>query len=171
MIAKIERTYRRPPTHLADARVLLADSRELDLSSPIDTVITSPPYMNELDYVRDNRLRLWFLLRALPQHGDFKTRNREQLFLQLIEKTFQHIVPRLRKHGYLVLVVGDSRRGINRTDGALLVARAFNAPELRSLALVATYRDRIPDIRRTRRDLAGTKAETVLVYKKTKSSE
>jgi DNA modification methylase len=27
----------------------------------IDAVISSPPYMNALDYGRDNRLRLWFL--------------------------------------------------------------------------------------------------------------
>jgi len=27
----------------------------------IDAVITSPPYMDALDYARDNRLRLWFL--------------------------------------------------------------------------------------------------------------
>ena len=33
----------------------------VDLPNDIDCVITSPPYMNALDYGRDNRLRLWFL--------------------------------------------------------------------------------------------------------------
>src|SRR3977135_1248044 len=30
-------------------------------SRPVSSIITSPPYMRQLDYGRDNRLRLWFL--------------------------------------------------------------------------------------------------------------
>lgn len=169
MLAKIRRTYRRPPQRLASSRILLGDSARLKLEEPIDAVITSPPYMNELDYVRDNRLRLWFLLRHLPTHGDARTKDREKSFQELIGRTFRRIVPRLRANGHLVLVVGDSRRGRQRNDAALLVTNVFGSAPFRNLRLVRTFRDRIPDIRRTRRDLAGTKNETILVYQKTSS--
>jgi len=170
MTAKIERTYRRSPQNLAGSTVVLSDSRHLDLPVDLDAVITSPPYMNELDYVRDNRLRLWFLLRGLPPQGDIRKRDRERQFRQLISDTFGRLARRLRTNGHIVLVVGDSRRGRSRTDAASIVASAFEGPEFRALRLVAIYRDSIPDIRRARRDLAGTKAETVLVYAKTPTS-
>lgn len=167
MIAKIKRTYRRPPAALAETSLHLQDSRRLALSETVDAIITSPPYMNELDYVRDNRLRLWFLTRSLPNHSDIRKRNREVAFKDLLVDTFEHIVPRLSPGGHLILVVGDSRRGKRRTDGASLALDAFSTPLLKTLKLVASYRDSIPDIRRTRRDLAGTKKETVLVFRQT----
>jgi hypothetical protein len=170
MIAKIKRIYRRPPAMVAPSRVLLTDSRRLTLRNTIDAVITSPPYMNELDYVRDNRLRLWFLLRSLPNHGDIQRRNREVLFHKLITDTFGRTLSRLRGGGHLVLVIGDSRRGGRRTDAASLVVSALKGPVFNDLVLLTSYHDAIPDIRRTRRDLAGTKTETVLVYRKTSNS-
>src|SRR5206468_3518872 len=54
--AKIRRTFRRPPPrYLQPRRVVPGDSREFPRVRGISAVITSPPYMNELDYVRDNR--------------------------------------------------------------------------------------------------------------------
>ncbi len=169
MVAKIERTYRRPPDRLlVTARVLQGDSRTLELSENVDAIITSPPYMNELDYIRDNRLRLWFLERKLPTHQDLRSRNREQLFGNLIQDTFHRLLPRLRSGGRIVLVVGDTRRGRARVDAAALITSIFSSQRYRNLTLLATYRDAIPDVRRSRRDLAGTKNETVLVFQKKK---
>jgi hypothetical protein len=122
--------------------------------------------MNELDYVRDNRLRLWFIDRGLPAPNDIRKRDRENLFRRLITDTFQRIVPWLRPGGHIVLVVGDSRRGRHRTDAASLAADVLMTPGFSNLTPVAAYRDQIPDIRRTRRDLSGTKTETILVFSK-----
>jgi hypothetical protein len=64
LTAKIVRAYRRKALipFEVDKTCRLTDVRSLRLDEEtIDAVITSPPYMNALDYVRDNRLRLWFL--------------------------------------------------------------------------------------------------------------
>ncbi len=65
MEAKVRRTFRRPPSVLTDPRCTCA-TVEPQATGRVNAIITSPPYMNELDYVRDNRLRLWFLDRDLP---------------------------------------------------------------------------------------------------------
>lgn len=61
---KINRTLRKPAyidpklNHL----VIHSDIRQLELKESMANIcITSPPYMNNLSYGRDNRLRLWFL--------------------------------------------------------------------------------------------------------------
>ena len=168
MVAKVKRTYRRPAPALPRSRVELCDSRRLEIKGGIDAIITSPPYMNELDYVRDNRLRLWFLLRRLPtRHQDIRKRDREGLFAQLMTDTFAPLVSKLRPGGHVVLVVGDSRRGSKRINAASLVQKVFCGQQFGTLELVDMYRDAIPDIRRARRDLQGTKSETVLVYRRT----
>lgn len=171
MIAKIQRSYRRPPARLASSEVHLSDSRELRLRHAIDAVITSPPYMNELDYVRDNRLRLWFLTRESTAPSDPRRRNREELFRELIVETFRGIVPRLRVGGRLILVVGDTNRGTKRIDASTLVQNTLETSPFDSLTLCTTYEDKIPDVRRARRDLAGTKRETVLIFQKNRGRE
>ena len=61
--AKIERAFRRPPQldPLLERRCFSRSAHLLTPSEEVDAIITSPPYMRQLDYGRDNRLRLWFL--------------------------------------------------------------------------------------------------------------
>jgi tRNA G10 N-methylase Trm11 len=168
MIAKLRRTYRRPPEGIPVAHVYHADARSLPAPSRIDAIITSPPYMNELDYVRDNRLRLWFISRALPQVRDIPRGDRERLFRDLLRDVFSRLLNRLASGGAFVIVVGDSRRGGHRLDSARVVKQVFSEKMFASLRLVEEFHDRIPDIRRSRRDLSGTKRETILAYRLSK---
>src|SRR3989442_11643018 len=53
--AKVRRAFRRPAQRYAEVRrVLRIDARSFPRVRNIRAIITSPPYMNELDYVRDN---------------------------------------------------------------------------------------------------------------------
>lgn len=165
MEAKIRRTFRRPPPVLSSSRILLADARRLHVFESIDAIITSPPYMNELDYVRDNRLRLWFIERELPTVKDIPRGKREEMFHSLLRRTFTRLLPVVAPHAAIVIVVGDTRRGGRRTDAAKVVKDVFAAEAFERLWLETEFRDRIPDIRRSRRDLVGTKRETVLVFR------
>jgi hypothetical protein len=165
MEAKIKRTFRRPPAMLGTADIRRADARRVRLAETFDAIITSPPYMNELDYVRDNRLRLWVLGRDLPAVEDIPRGQREALFRALLTRTFKHLLPRLALGAPIVLVVGDTRRGGRRTDSASVVKEVFKTDVFNGVVLESEYQDRIPDIRRSRRDLSGTKRETVLVYR------
>lgn len=63
LLAKIKRAYRRYPSSWKREKFTFRHDAIQNLRFPnkFDCVITSPPYMNTLDYVRDNRLRLWFL--------------------------------------------------------------------------------------------------------------
>ena len=123
--------------------------------------------MNELDYVRDNRLRLWFIGRSLPTDIELIRRDRASAFTALIRDVAIRLTPQLEHAGYFVLVVGDVTRGggsVGRT--AAITQKLFqDEPLLQSFSLDRIYRDTIPDIRRSRRSCRGTKTETVLIYR------
>jgi hypothetical protein len=123
--------------------------------------------MNELDYVRDNRLRLWFLLGGLPACVDQRRAARREAFAEMMALTFARMGARLSKRSILALVVGDSRRGGDEINSAELVLEVFQTEEhLGEFELVELIEDAIPDIRRSRRDLCGTKRETIVVFRK-----
>jgi hypothetical protein len=167
--AKVRRTFRRPhKVHTERRRVLLTDARAFPRVRNIRAAITSPPYMNQLDYVRDNRLRLWFIDRSLPVGLDPPRRDRDKAFFDLMRGVCLRLEPGLAPGGLFVLVVGDAtRKGGPRGRAAFMIRRLFNSePLLRDFTLEHTYSDRIPDIRRSRRECRGTKTETVLVYRK-----
>jgi hypothetical protein len=124
--------------------------------------------MNELDYVRDNRLRLWFLESSLPKGIELQGRDRDAAFTMLMRAMCLRLAPGIEYGGYFVLVVGDATRGggrIGRT--AALTRNVFDTEAaLGAFKLAGVYRDTIPDVRRSRHECRGTKMETVLVYHK-----
>ena len=167
--AKTRRTYRRPPKPFAEPRrVVDTDARLFPRLRDIDAVITSPPYMNALDYVRDNRLRLWFIARRLPQGMELVARDCEEAFRMLVTKVCAHLAPNIVSGGRIVLVVGDATRSRSHPGCTVTLTRGVfdNEHSLKEFHLDEVYRDTIPDIRRSRRQCRGTKTETVLIYKK-----
>lgn len=167
--AKVRRTYRRSPgAYTESRRVFDIDAREFPRVRGIKAVITSPPYMNELDYVRDNRLRLWFIERSLPEGLELVGRNREQAFTALLRTVCVRLAPVIEHGGHIILVVGDATRGGGRTGRTAALTQELFETEtvLNAFRLQSTYHDTIPDIRRSRRECRGTKADTVLIYRK-----
>ena len=167
---KIHRTLQRLSDHFSRSRrVLRIDARALPLLRNIQAVITSPPYMNELDYVRDNRLRLWFIDKALPSGMELSGRNRKDAYYALMRTVCGRLAPGIKPRGYFILVVGDVTRGNGRTVRTSRLTKNLFAtePSLREFRLEASYHDRVPDVRRSRRECKGTKGETVLVFRKT----
>jgi len=167
MVAKITRTFRRPPEVLSPRReVLQIDARRFPRVRQIQAIVTSPPYMNELDYLRDNRLRLWFIERRLPNGIECATYKREEAFRLLISDVCGRLGPQVKKRGYIVLVLGEVTRGGQKADPATIVREVFEKhEELRQFALTKELVDAIPDIRRSRRECRGTKVETVMIYR------
>ncbi len=167
--AKILRTFRRQPSpYLEPRRVVTGDAREFPRVRGIRAVITSPPYMNELDYVRDNRLRLWFINKTLPKGLELSGHGRAEAFRLLLRAVCDRFAGNILPGGCFVLVVGDVTRRVSQpVRTAELVQEVFaNAPRLRDYRLTSSYEDSIPDIRRSRRECRGTKHETVLIYHK-----
>ena len=169
--AKVYRAFRRPPNRFQAARkVLCTDARLVPRIRNIRAIITSPPYMNELDYVRDNRLRLWFIDRTLPKELELTGRNRQSAFVALMRAVCARLAPGVESGGFAILVVGDVTRGSAQPEQTANLTRDLfeSDPALSDFRLVATYRDIVPDIRRSRRECRGTKGETILVYRKRK---
>lgn len=167
LLSKIQRVYRRfpyinPYLHRA---CLQHDAARLSISAEsIDAVITSPPYMNALDYGRDNRLRLWFL--GVHNCHDYdRQNNTKQKFVYLMERFLSRLILALKNGAYCVLVIGDisSSHSVTSvasmvTDIAINKVGVFRCEEI--------IQDSIPDVRRARREGRRTKREWIIVLRK-----
>ncbi len=163
--AKARRTYRRPAFLASPGKFVQSGIETLAFPRDVDAIITSPPYMNALDYGRDNRLRLWFIQpQPAPPEDPPATRRRAD-FLCAMTALARKADAHLRKRGHCILVVGENvtrNANLHPTD----VVRDVFSAHAPSLRLVSVIVDSIPDIRRARRDCTGTKQENVLVYRK-----
>jgi len=164
--AKIQRSYKRFVKPKASSVTIRQSSIErIILPKRFDSLITSPPYMNALDYGRDNRLRLWFIEPGLPQHVDNGVTQRLDGFENAIASLGQKIETGLRPQGYCVFVVGEAlKRSFAAHPSELLAAIMRECAP--SLVLRKVLTDDIPDVRRTRRTCRGVKTEHILVFQR-----
>ena len=173
MERKLARTFSRVPPDFfgtgASAEVV-HNPRNDDVVIPdgVDTIITSPPYMNALDYVRDNRLRLWLLSgRHGFCHADESVRSASG-FGRLMVRLLDRASSALAAGGYCVLVVGETTaRSDFLSHPARLVLEAAHSFSM--LRVADVFRDAIPDVRRSRRNGRATKNEVVIVLRKSAS--
>ena len=165
--AKIIRAFKRNPGIKANIKLEFRQSAIENLTFPqkIDCIITSPPYMNTLDYGRDNRLRLWFLDPACTKSVDNPVTREQKAFIRAIislaTKTDRH----LRRDGYCVLIVGERVANMGGINLSKIICQIFEsyAP---SLKIISVIKDKIPDIRRARKNCRGTKNEHILVFRR-----
>jgi DNA modification methylase len=167
---KVQRAYRRFPNIDPEIPKECKFEDAANLNFPkdsIDVVITSPPYMNALDYVRDNRLRLWFLGVTEYIHYDRKAANNCQKFLNLMEQCLRNIKYALRSKGRCILVIGEVKRSKKSINTAqLIIDLALN--KIGGFECEDIIEDTIPDIRRARKNGACTKQEWIVVLRKRK---
>jgi len=167
MHAKITRAYKRMklPRQIPKWTIRRSEIRALAFPQSFDCIVSSPPYMNALDYVRDNRLRLWFLTQDAETVTDNSMTRNEDDFRKAIQKLAACAERGLVSNGHCVLIVGETvtRRGTLHPSDITLAIFAQFAP---SLTLQHSFLDNIPDIRRSRKDCAGTRQERILVLKK-----
>ncbi|MCI0564260.1 MAG: site-specific DNA-methyltransferase [Nitrososphaera sp.] len=168
LLAKVTRAYKRTPT-AADrprAQFVRGCVTKVDWPERFNCVITSPPYMNALDYWRDNRLRLWFADSVGFQQGvdETSTKNRNS-FEPLMTAFADRVAKGLAVGGYCVAVVGDQvrRSFVDSPVTTFLTVMHQRAP---ALSLERVMVDKIPDVRRSRRELRGVRQEHVLILRK-----
>jgi hypothetical protein len=164
--AKLERSFRRVPELDFQLR-RQCRSRNADKlipSRPVDAILTSPPYMRQLDYGRDNRLRLWFL-GCDDWHALDKTISpREQEFLTLMERCFKRWKTVLKPGGYCVLVIGNECSREDRRNLPRDVVQTATST-VGGYSLVSQHTETIPNDRRVRRGILGSTSETILVLR------
>ena len=166
--AKLIRTMKRmPPPGFTEQVIAFRRSsvENVTLPADIDCVITSPPYMNALDYIRDNRLRLWFLDHTAPDKAENQRSNRPG-FRRAIRALASKLQTSTSAHATCIFIVGEktARNGESFPSRELTHTFLANAPDFK---LVDMINDRIPDVRRSRRRLHGVKVENILVFRKT----
>jgi hypothetical protein len=131
----------------------------------VDAIITSPPYMRQLDYARDNRLRLWFLGTNDIKLLDHNISPCESDFLALMKSCLKLWLRLLTPGGHCVLVLGNTPcRSYN--DSLPEVIENIAVQEIGGYKKVFSYTEKIPDVRRVRRRYSGCQGETVLILRK-----
>lgn len=167
IMAKIERVYKRfvspgPPNRI---RFLQKPIETISLPPVFDAMITSPPYMNALDYGRDNRLRLWFIEPSMRSAADSTMTQRREGFISAITTLADKADTGLRSRGHCVIVVGEVIARSSQAHPSRIVLDVFGQ-RARSLKLRRALWDDIPDIRRARRECNGVKRELFLIFQK-----
>jgi hypothetical protein len=166
LVAKVKRSYKRfTAAQGAFVRFQATPVQELTLPTRINALITSPPYMNALDYGRDNRLRLWLIDPQLVNEVDNDVTQRRQAFIDAMTKLAQKIEETLTRKGHCVYIVGEeiTRSASAHPSEAVISIMAERAPSIRLREILV---DAIPDIRRARRECRGVKTEHILVFQK-----
>ncbi|MFX0119208.1 MAG: DNA methyltransferase [Promethearchaeota archaeon] len=145
MAAKVMRMFSTGfPLLKKNTKIILGDARNLNLKdNSVDVVICSPPYYNTLDYVGQNRVRLYFLgLNKVMQ---------DKLRKELIQDTKTYLdnmrevgkeLKRVLKDGLLlVYVLGDVHRAKYSINTAKKVSELYQQLDFKELAIV---NDEIP---------------------------
>ncbi len=167
MRAKIARAFKRvcEPEKTSTWVIRRSSIERLTFPAKFDCLVTSPPYMNALDYGRDNRLRLWFLDPLQERRVDNGATKNSSDFGRAAMALARGVERSLMKKGYCVLVVGERVTRSGDSHPARVLSEIFKA-HAPSMDLKSVVVDRIPDIRRARRGYASTKTEHILVFRK-----
>jgi len=113
ILNKIIRAYKRVPIINNNLTKKCEEKNVLDIDlkvNCIEGIITSPPYMDTLDYFRDNRLRLWFLGINYENKEIISNPTNIIEFTKLMTKSFKIFERILKNKKYIVIVIGDVRK-------------------------------------------------------------
>ncbi len=167
LIKKVHRAFKRMPNF--DEK-LIKDCNQRNASSfipnmPVDAIISSPPYMRQLDYGRDNRLRLWFLGVDNYKELDLMVSPKETNFIEVMTTCLKNWNTVLKPNGKCILFLGDNYSSKNKLKLPDLIEKIATI-DLACYELIFRHESIIPNNRRVRRNYTGNKVETVLVLKK-----
>lgn len=167
--AKVARALRRyqPSEPALIAGLRRSTVEYLTPPKSVQCFITSPPYMNALDYGRDNRLRNWLLAGNVNDDID-KRLGGVNAFRRTMTACARKVSLALDKGGHCIFVVGERIKRTSERFPSEVLSEVVDrsAPSLRLKQIIS---DRIPDIRRARRHLDGVKVEHILVYERESS--
>jgi hypothetical protein len=96
-----------------------ADATPQIASSSIDLVVTSPPFLNVVQYATDNWLRCWFL-GIDPKEVKLTVPNKLPDWQQAMMKVFDELARVLRPGGHVAFEVGEVHGGTTKLEQAVL---------------------------------------------------
>lgn len=162
LISKVERAYRRFPSFDDELirKIWEGDSPTIIgnqiPSDSVDALITSPPYMNKLDYGRDNRLRLFFIGVSDYTDLDGSPKSKEE-YRYFLDRFLSQSIRVLKEDGIMVFVLGESRRSGNAVDTSEILLEMVKENE--RLSIQDLIQDKVP-VREI--NSMSSKTETIL---------
>jgi len=117
---KTRSLFRDPlPSGYGDHEPLLfqasADSIPQVVSNSVDLVVTSPPFLNEVDYLQDNWMRMWFCGISLEKNSLWQIRSIPD-WTSRMEATLRELGRVLKSGGVIAFEVGEVRKGTVRLE-------------------------------------------------------
>lgn len=122
LIRKIERMYRDGFVEYPQGVIKKIDSRKMPLGeNTVDCIVSSPPYLDNLDYVNSNRLRLALLgyYSETAKKIGAKLKYKEKEYLEMMDKVSSEMSRVLKPKKFCVMVIGDvhnKKKPINTSD-------------------------------------------------------
>lgn len=107
-----------------------ADSIPQVASNSVDLVVTSPPFLNEVDYLQDNWMRMWFCGIDLEKSSLWQLRSIPEWTARM-ENSLGELRRVLKNGGVIAFEVGEVRKGTVRLELEIVSAgiRAGLVPE------------------------------------------
>lgn len=154
-------------THHADAAALLASSKVAE--SSVDLVVTSPPYLQVVNYAQSNWIRLWLL--GIDEVGREAGEGRKKLnamldhrhtyssYCDFMRRTVLGLQRVLKKDGVAVLVIGDVKDP-GKEDALLLAEQMWeDIKDQTGLRLIQVVEDDLPASSKVSRIWGETKGQ------------
>lgn len=153
LINKVKRMYKDGFPIEPVGKIQQIDSRNMPIKdNHVDCIITSPPYLDNLDYVSSNRLRL----ALLGYHGEKakklskKLMYKQESYINLMNKVFREMSRVLKPKGIFVLIIGDVHKGKKHTITGNLIKESLKYNNFR---IINEFSDTIPFNRSVQRTL------------------
>lgn len=167
LIKKVNRSLKRVPQ--LDDRIIrkyyMRDAAKFVPDQKVHAIITSPPYMRQLDYGRDNRLRLWFLGVEDWKTLDHTISPPEVNFIRLMKTCLKQWQNVLTQNGLCVFVLGDGHSRVYNMSLPNVVEHLATS-EVGGYSIASKRTEVIPNERRVRRGYRGSSTETILVLRR-----
>jgi DNA modification methylase len=80
-------------------------------TSTVDLIVTSPPFLDKVDYLTDNWLKSWFLKIGKDKQGGVTILHTKEQWKKFIQETLVACERVMKKNAYLVMEVGDVSSG------------------------------------------------------------
>ena len=144
-------------------------SKDLNLKEKADLIVTSPPFLNVINYIDDNWLRFWFLGydRNKLRKTLVQTNNMEE-YKKFIEKSMGEMHKVLKKGKYCVIEVGDVKHKTRKVYLDNIIVELADKTGFRVEKVIINYMDS-PKISRAfshKSKYQGTKTNRCVIMKK-----
>ena len=138
-------------------------------SNSVDLVVTSPPFLDVVDYATDNWLRCWFN-RIGESKIDIWTFRKPEEWVTAMQRVFDELRRVLKPDGYIAFEVGEVRRGKLKMEE--LVIPAAKIAKLKPILVLINTQEftKTSNCWGVTNQIAGTNTNRVILLQKSISS-